>query len=120
MDLAATANKPLNVITLEDEHIENLMAAYPFYAKTVIPAGTYDGCDEDITTFAQYTALCARADVPEETVYNLVKTMMENADALEAVHKNAAGTCPERGIEGALIPMHPGAERYYKEVGVLD
>ena len=65
----------------------------------VIPAGTYDGCDEDITTFAQYTALCARADVPEETVYNLVKTMMENADALEAVHKNAAGTCPERGIE---------------------
>lgn len=60
------------------------------------------------------------ADVPEETVYNLVKTMMENADALEAVHKNAAGTCPERGIEGALIPMHPGAERYYKEVGVLD
>mgnify|MGYP000612221524 CR=1 FL=1 len=43
----------------------------------VIPAGTYDGCDEDITTFAQYTALCARADVPEETVYNLVKTMME-------------------------------------------
>lgn len=44
--------------------------------------------------------------------------MMENADALEAVHKNAAGTCPERGIEGALIPMHPGAERYYKEVGV--
>lgn len=46
--------------------------------------------------------------------------MMENADALEAVHKNAAGTCPERGIEGALIPMHPGAERYYKEVGVLD
>ena len=45
--------------------------------------------------------------MPEETVYNLVKTMMENADALEAVHKNAAGTCPERGIEGALIPMHP-------------
>ena len=102
------------------EAVDKLMAEKPWYHTVVIPAGTYDGCDEDITTFAQYTALCARADVPEETVYNLVKTMMENADALEAVHKNAAGTCPERGIEGALTPMHPGAERYYKEVGVLD
>lgn len=47
------------------------MAEKPWYHTVVIPAGTYDGCDEDITTFAQYTALCARADVPEETVYNL-------------------------------------------------
>lgn len=110
----------IKVVDIGQEAVDKLMAEKPWYHTVVIPAGTYDGCDEDITTFAQYTALCARADVPEETVYNLVKTMMENADALEAVHKNAAGTCPERGIEGALIPMHPGAERYYKEVGVLD
>ena len=64
------------------EAVDKLMAEKPWYHTVVIPAGTYDGCDEDITTFAQYTALCARADVPEETVYNLVKTMMENADAL--------------------------------------
>ena len=110
----------IKVVDIGQEAVDKLMAEKPWYHTVVIPVGTYDGCDEDITTFAQYTALCARADVPEETVYNLVKTMMENADALEAVHKNAAGTCPERGIEGALIPMHPGAERYYKEVGVLD
>ena len=110
----------IKVVDIGQEAVDKLMAEKPWYHTVVIPAGTYDGCDKDITTFAQYTALCARADVPEETVYNLVKTMMENADALEAVHKNAAGTCPERGIEGALIPMHPGAERYYKEVGVLD
>lgn len=110
----------IKVVDIGQEAVDKLMAEKPWYHTVVIPAGTYDGCDEDITTFAQYTALCARADVPEETVYNLVKTMMENADALEAVHKNAAGTCPERGIEGALIPMHPGAERYYKEVGELD
>lgn len=109
----------IKVIDVGQDAVDKLIESKPWYHTVIIPAGTYEGVDQDITTFAQYTVLCARADVPEETVYNLVKTMMENAEELEAVHKNAAGTCPERGVEGALIPFHPGAERYYKEVGVL-
>ena len=62
VDLAATANKPLNVITLEDDRIDGLMGDYPFYAKTVIPAGTYDGLDRDVTTVSIRAMLVARAD----------------------------------------------------------
>ncbi len=116
-DLAMTYG--IKLIDVGEEAVQKLVSEKPWYHKVPIPAGTYEGVDYDVTSFAQYTALCARADVPEETVYNLVKTMMENADALEAIHKNAAGTCPERGIEGAMIPYHPGALRYYQEVGLL-
>ncbi|MEG2679430.1 MAG: TAXI family TRAP transporter solute-binding subunit [Oscillospiraceae bacterium] len=116
-DLAMTYG--IKVIDIGQEAVDKLIEAKPWYHTVKIPAGTYDKVDTEITTFAQYTVLCARLDVPEQTVYDLVKTMMENADALEAVHKNAAGTCAERGIEGAIIPFHPGAERYYREIGVL-
>ena len=116
-DLAMTYG--IKLIDIGQEAVDKLIETKPWYHAVPIPGGTYKGVDDDVVSFAQYTVLCARADVPEETVYHLVKTMMDNADALEAVHKNAAGTNPERGIEGALIPYHPGALRYYHEVGLL-
>ncbi len=116
-DLAMTFG--IKLIDIGQEAVDKLVSEKPWYHVVPIPAGTYKGVDYDVTSFAQYTALCARADVPEETVYHLVKTMMENAEGLEQIHKNAAGTCPERGIEGALIPYHPGALKYYQEVGLL-
>ena len=116
-DLAMTFG--FKLIDIGQDAVDKLIEAKPWYHTVKIPSGTYSGVDNEVTTFAQYTVLCARMDVPEQTVYDLLKGMMDNADALEQVHKNAAGTCPERGIEGALIPLHPGAERFYREVGLL-
>ena len=116
-DLAMTFG--FKLIDIGQEAVDKVIAAKPWYHTVKIPSGTYSGVDVDVTTFAQYTVLCARMDVPEQTVYDLLKSMMDNADALEQVHKNAAGTSPERGIEGALIPLHPGAERFYREVGLI-
>lgn len=119
VDLAATANKPLNIITLEDEHIDGLMADYPFYAKTVIPAGTYDKQDADITTVAIRAMLVARADVSEDVVYELMGQMFDNLDALAAGHAKFAALSLETADDGVSIAYHPGAEKYLTEKGAI-
>ena len=119
VDLAATANKPLNVITLEDEHIDNLMADYPFYAKTVIPAGTYDGLDRDVTTVSIRAMLVCRSDVPEDVVYELMTAMFDNQSELAASHDKFKELSLEGAVAGVSIPYHPGAEKYLTEQGAI-
>lgn len=119
VDLAATAGKPLNIITLEDEHIDGLMADYPFYAKTVIPAGTYDKQEADITTVAIRAMLVARADVSEDVVYELMTQMFDNLDALATGHAKFANLSLETAKDGVSIAYHPGAEKYLTEKGAI-
>ena len=119
VDLAATAGKPLNIITLEDEHIDGLMADYPFYAKTVIPAGTYDKQDADITTVAIRAMLVARADVAEDVVYELMTEMFGNLDALATGHAKFANLSLETAKDGVSIDYHPGAEKFLTEKGAI-
>ena len=119
VDLAATAGKPLNIITLEDEHIDGLMADYPFYAKTVIPAGTYDKQDADVTTVAIRAMLVARADVSEDVVYELMTEMFGNLDALATGHAKFANLSLETAKNGVSIDYHPGAQKFLTEKGAI-
>ena len=119
VDLAATAGKPLNIITLEDEHIDGLMADYPFYAKTVIPAGTYDKQEADVTTVAIRAMLVARADVAEDVVYELMTEMFGNLDALATGHAKFANLSLETAKDGVSIDYHPGAEKFLTEKGAI-
>ena len=118
VDLAATAGKPLNIITLEDEHIDSLIADYPFYAKTVIPAGTYDGLDVDTTTVAIRAMLVCRNDVSEDVVYELMTSMFDNLDALKAGHAKFANLSVETAQDGTSIPYHAGAVKFFADNGV--
>ena len=118
VDLAATANKPLNIITLEDEHIDGLMKEYPFYAKTVIPAGTYENQAEDITTVSIRAMLVAANSVPEDTVYELMGAMFDKLDDLKAGHAKFANLSVETATDGVSIPFHAGAKKYLEEKGV--
>ncbi|MGE4277398.1 MAG: TAXI family TRAP transporter solute-binding subunit [Lawsonibacter sp.] len=118
VDLAATANKPLNIISLEDEHIDGLMANYPFYAKTVIPAGTYDGLDRDTTTVSIRAMLVARNDVPEDVVYEFMTAMFDNLSELQAGHAKFANLSLETATDGVSIAYHAGAAKFFAENGV--
>jgi len=83
-----------------------------------IAAGTYPGQKEDIQTIAQPNFLAVRADVPEDDVYKIVKTVYENLPFLQAIHKATKAMAIENAIAGLPLPLHPGAVKYYKEVGV--
>ena len=83
-----------------------------------IAAGTYPGQDKDISTIAQPNFLAVNADVDEEHVYLLTKTMYENLGFLQAIHPATKAMVVEKAMAGLPAPLHPGAMKYYKEVGL--
>jgi hypothetical protein len=85
-----------------------------------IPAGTYTNQNQDIETFAYSAILIARKDVSEEVVYQLVKSMYENQDYMIGVHPIAKFMTTEAALNGNPFDVHPGAARYFKEIGVMD
>jgi len=85
----------------------------------VIPAGTYDGQSEDVATIAISNYLITHEEVAEDVVYAMTKSMFENLDQLVAAHAAAKGIELDNAVKGMAVPVHPGAEKYYKEVGVM-
>jgi hypothetical protein len=88
------------------------------YTAATIPAKTYEGQADAVATLAVGNMLVTHADVPEETVYQMTKQMFENLPELVAAHKAATAIKLETAKAGMPVPLHPGAERYYKEKGL--
>jgi uncharacterized protein len=91
----------------------------PAYQPSMIPANTYAGQTQDVPTAAIPNFLVTHAGVPDDTVYRMVKAMYDNLPTLHAAHSAARVINRENAIKGMPVPLHPGAERYYREVGVL-
>ncbi len=98
--------------------IDELIAANPYYAKAVIPGGMYRGSDDDTETFGVAATFVSSSDVPDEVVYEVVKAVFDNFDRFQKLHPAFANLKPEDMIKNGLsAPLHPGAEKYYKEKG---
>ncbi|MCL6610211.1 MAG: TAXI family TRAP transporter solute-binding subunit [Peptococcaceae bacterium] len=110
----------VRILSISPENIKKIKEKYPFFSDPVtIPKGTYKGIDEDVTTTGSLATLCVRADLPEETVYNIIKTIVEKRDDIAKVHEKGKTIDLKTATNGFSIPLHPGAEKYYKEKGVL-
>ncbi|WP_172331087.1 TAXI family TRAP transporter solute-binding subunit [Mangrovicoccus sp. HB161399] len=83
-----------------------------------VKAGTYPGLDHDVTTIAQPNFLATTAELPEENVYLITKAIYENLPFLQAIHPATKAMALEQAIAGLPLPLHPGAAKYYQEVGV--
>ena len=116
VDLATV--KDVSLVQLDDEHIEKLQSSYDFYTKTVIPAGTYSGVDEDATTVSVRATLIASNNVSEDAVYSILKGMFDNQDALIEGHAKFELLSLEDAVKGMSVPFHPGAVKYYAEQGI--
>jgi TRAP transporter TAXI family solute receptor len=91
----------------------------PAYQPATIPADTYDGMTGDTPTVAVPNFLITSESVPDDLVYQMTKTFYEQLDTLKSAH-NAAKTIElANALKGMPVPVHPGAERYYKEVGLI-
>ena len=101
--------------------VDALKVDYPWYASYTIPAGTYEGQDEDVPTSAVKLTLFLTADVDEETAYQMTKVFWENWEQLTDAHAALRAADPNLACEDlAGVPLHDGAARYYKEIGLID
>ena len=112
--LAAT--KTVYLVSLDDEHIDKLIAESPYYSKTTI-SGAYEGTP-DATTVAVGAVVIARDDVSEDDVYNFISTIFENIDTITQAHAKGAELNLEFAASYAAVPYHPGAAKYFAEKGI--
>lgn len=114
----ATTNE-MNLISLTEDEVSKLQADYPFLIRDDLKANTYDGQAEDVTCVAIQAVLVASDELSEEVVYEVLKGMFDHQAELSEGHAKFSLLTPESASAGATVPMHPGAEKYYKEIGVL-
>ncbi len=114
----AALGDDIQILSFTDQQIKMANGKYNLWTKYEIPANTYPGVDKPITTIAQPNFLAVRQDISEEDVYQLTKTIYENLPFLQGIHKATKAMAIEKAIAGLPLPLHPGAARYYKEVGV--
>ena len=113
-DLAAT--KSVYLVGLDDEHVDQLLAASPYYTKCVIPADVY-GLPEDVTTVGVAAVILARDNVSEDAIYALTADIFDNAPDLVSSHAKYAEIDKEFGASITSVPYHPGAAKYFAEQG---
>ncbi|HAG22402.1 MAG: TRAP transporter solute receptor, TAXI family [Synergistales bacterium 53_16] len=116
MDLATLHD--ITLVEFDEEFIDKLHSEYPFFVKNVVPAGTYKGVDKDTTTVAVQAMWVCDAGLSDDLVYKITKTFWENVDDLYQVHARARQITLDTALEGVSVPVHPGAAKYYKEIGM--
>jgi len=117
MDLANS--RDVKLVPVDDKTMEGLRKMNGGYSKLIIKAGTYPKQDKDVPVIGYQTHLVVACDMPEKVVYEMVKTMANNIPAMAAVNKAIGDLTPKMMAADAGIPMHPGAIKYFKEVGAL-
>ena len=116
--LLASAGDSVTMLNLTDEQMAQADGGRGLWTRYVIPAGTYPGQTEDVNTIAQPNFLATSADLPEENVYQITKTIYENLPFLQAIHPATKAMALESAIAGLPVPLHPGAARFYREQGI--
>lgn len=111
-----SATNPVKIVSIEQDKVEMLIDQYPYYAADTIKAGTYK-LEEDVSTVAVMAMLAVEKDLTEEVGYEITKAIYENVDRI--THAKAEFISLENALNGIGIDLHPGAEKYFKEKGVL-
>ena len=124
----------LTYISIPDEERAKIKEALPYVIEKVIPAGTYPGQEEDVTTLSVMAQWVVDADIAEDLVYEITKALWEKSEVkkgsakgqmktgatiMAEVHAKGKEVTLETALAGNAIPLHPGAEKYYKEIGVV-
>lgn len=117
MDLVSSQN--ILVLNIEKDKADALMSAHPFYTTFVIPGGTYTGVSDDVTTLAVKATFIVSNELSEDTVYNMTKALFESKDEIAEANVKGKELDLSYAVEGISIPFHKGAEKYFKEQGLL-
>jgi hypothetical protein len=117
IDLAA--DRKIRLLSLPDDKIKALQKLNAGYLKRVIPKGTYPGVDYDVPGVGYFTHLVISAKLPDDLVYKITKTLSNNLPRFAEVVKDMQGVTPKDLALDVGVPFHPGALKYFREIGAL-
>lgn len=110
----------VRVLSVGEQEMEEFLENHPYHGSYDIEAGTYENQEENITIPTLLVVYVTHEKSSDELVYNLVKTLLEKNDELIEIHPTGKDINEESILDGITIPLHPGAEKYYKEIGLID
>jgi len=116
MDLATTHK--IRILNFTPEQLAVIQGKYPYYSAIKLPAGIYQGLTEEVNGPSVWNSVIVHKDMPEEMAYEIVKAVFENQEELIAVYVGAKDTTPDNTVFHAVAPLHPGAVRYLREIGL--
>ena len=118
--MEATSTCDIKLLDLTTSGTDTVLASNPAYAAATIPGGMYPGNDMDVASWGPKATFVTDASTPDEVVYTLVKAVFENFDDFKQLHPAFNRLTKEEMImDGLSAPLHPGAEQYYKEAGLM-
>jgi TRAP transporter TAXI family solute receptor len=115
---ALDARDPLDYLEPTPDQVARIRKSLPELTPSTIGAGIYPSLTKDYHTFGVYNFAVVHKDLPDELVYQIVKAVFEHRQELLTVHPAAKETVPDNAEKNGFLPFHPGAVRYYREVGV--
>jgi len=117
-ELAISTN--IVLVPIDEAKIKDITKKYPFYSRIVIPKATYKGQEKDVPTITTMAQWVVGAEVPDEVIYKLTKALWESgAKKMADAHSQGKNVQPKTALAGMGIPLHPGAEKFYKEAGLI-
>lgn len=118
---AVAGVRKVNFVEVPAEISSKLVEKYPYFAAASIPVSNYPGVanDADVPTYGVKATLCTSSDVSDETVYAITKEVFDNFDEFKKLHPAYASLTKKQMLDGLSAPIHPGALKYYKEVGLM-
>lgn len=109
----------IKIVPIVGEKVNTFVKDHPYFIQTSVPANLYKNNENSIPTFGVKAALVANANVSDETVYLVVKAILENFEEFKTLHPAYSYMTKKSLLEGVHIPLHIGAKRYYQEKGLL-
>ena len=119
--VAAEGARKVNFVAVPEDIVVDLIRQSPYYTMASIPVELYPGVENktEVPTYGVKATLCTSADVDDAVIYAITKEIFENLDDFRALHPALEMLTKENMLEGLSAPLHPGAEKYYKEAGLL-
>jgi TRAP transporter TAXI family solute receptor len=118
---ATSGATKVRLIPVSGSGIDGLLGKFPYYARATVPIKFYPQAvnKEDVSTFGVKATFVTSAKIPEEVVYAIVKEVFDNFEQFKKLHPAYAVLTKENMLEGLSAPLHPGALKYYREVGLM-
>jgi len=117
MELATA--RDLRILPIADDRAAALIADYPFYVRVTLDSSDYEWLTTPIQTLAVQATLITSTDLDEQLAYDIVRALIENQPDILAGHMRGADISPENAVQSISVPFHPGAQRFFEEIGAL-
>ena len=114
-----STQRSVRIVPIDDALVNKIVAEHPYYYKTVVKAKAYKGIEQDTTIMGFATSLWSHTGVSDDYVYKFLKNLFDHRQEYYSIHVSAKELTPDTALKGLSVPLHPGAEKYFKETGIM-